>query len=146
MFIESMLGWKGLNVSKKVSFKNVNVLLSEREIIVTAYQIKNYNNFMDFYNSFFFFLKKITKNEIESLFGLFLDPNFNFIRQKCKLTFLDNLEKNNILSVLEYDNQEAYYISNPSNLEFIGLEIRYASDIKLDFNEENFLKEVLKKK
>ena len=48
--------------------------------------------------------------------------------------------------MLEYDNQEAYYISNPSNLEFIGLEIRYASDIKLDFNEENFLKEVLKKK
>jgi len=65
------------------------------------------------------------KEKFHSCFGLFLNPHLNLIRKKLKTNFLNQFQHENLISLLEGDNAEAYYINTNPTLQLLGVELRF---------------------
>lgn len=89
---------------------------------------------LNFYTVLLHFLKK---GEIKTAFGCSLDPHAKFIRDRIKISLLENLNHNSFTSILESDNQEAFYNATTLTNNFLGVELRYEKPLAtLDLEEE----------
>ena len=119
----------GLEIQEQLNIQSVKILASKTTIVILPQNLGNSQGYLEFYSCLTHFLQK--KHELNSVFGLFLDIFLNPIRKKSKESFFSSFNHENLISILEDDNKEAYYENNKAPTQFLGLELRFEEPISI---------------
>jgi len=58
-------------------------------------------------------------------FGLFLDEAFSIRKKKIRRSFLESVQADNFIFLLEGSNEDSYYHNNHKTESFVGVELRF---------------------
>ena len=130
----------GIKIKGDLTVKNLKIIYGEREVIIFCSPHNQRHSNVDFFACLLHYLKKPL--EIKVVFGLFLDGYMSFTRIKMRDNFAKSFNYENLTSLLESNNLEAWYSEDRVGGEFHAIEIRYTKDT--NFIIENELYSLLK--
>lgn len=131
----------GITIKGRLSFKNIKIVFGENEVIILPTLEKEKFAFINFYTCLIHFFKK--NHKIKTIFGLFSNGYLSFTRIKLKDDFIEKLNHETLISLLEHNNLEAYYGEDRWGGEFYGIEIRYEGEFCISWDYEKEYKSLL---
>lgn len=108
---------------ERIYFKDLNIFIGEEFISILSKNLEITENLIDFYSSILYVKKNICPPQM--IFGIFLLNYNRASRKKLKIDFFKETELEDIASMLNYGNLEAYYENSEESFIFLGLELRF---------------------
>jgi len=126
----------GIKYEKQVSLEKFSIYVANCSVLLLLHPDINLD--LPLWLKINKFLNALITNpelELNSAFGVFLDESFILRKKKIIRSFLDEIQADNFIFLLEGSNEDSYYANKHKTISFVGLELRFEE--KEEGGEEN---------